>query len=297
MNAPKKTFEKPKGRPLFADAETAKKFEAVAKQKGVDRSSKTPLWVQIKRSIEGAIHSGALPEGSRLPSEQVICEAYGVSRAVTRSALAALTAAGLVRTKARSGMHVAAHPPEMGFMTKATSVFEEMSAKGHNVDVETFDFAAYAASAVEQRALGLKRGQRVLRILRVYRVDGEAITHTAISLPAHRLPGMEELNMEGKSVFGTILERYGLRPQRADRWIRATNAPADVAERMSIAEGKPLLQIESVAFDHEGQALEYYDAYYDPAVSPLHISTDNTGNGPGADDLPPSRKIKKRRRN
>ena len=42
---------------------------------------------------------------------------------------------------------------------------------------------------------------------------------------------------------------------------------------MGIASGTPLLHIESVAFDFDGNALEYYDAYYNPDVSPLHITT------------------------
>ena len=252
----------------------ARKFRTVVGSSRIDRDSKTPLWVQLKSCLEDAIYSGLLPEGLRLPSESVICAAFGLSRPVVRNALAALSAEGLVVKEARRGMYVAARPPEVGFMTAAKGVFEDLAAKGYEVAVRTFEFGLREASATERRVFGLPHRHRTIRIQRVYRVDGKALTHTTISLSAHRLPGMEYLDIENQSVFDTIRTHYGLRPQRADRWIRAAIAPALVAERMGIAPGKPLLHIESIAFDLDGNALEYYDAYYDADVSPLYIATD-----------------------
>ena len=265
-----------RGRPGFASAdnEAARRFRSIVRTSRIDRSSGTPLWVQLKSVLETAIYSGVLPKGTRLPSEQVLCDAFALSRPVVRNALAALSAEGLVIKEPRRGMFVASHPPEVGFMTAAKGVFEDLSAKGHEVSVRTFDFSLHEANEVERRVFGLPRASNVIRILRVYRVDGAALTHTVISLPAHRLPGMEKLDIENRSIFDTINRHYGLKPQRADRWIRAAVAPSPVAGRMGVAPGTPLLHIESVAFDFDGNALEYYDAYYNPEVSPLHIATD-----------------------
>ncbi len=265
-----------RGRPGFesADNEAARRFRSIVRTSRIDRSSGTPLWVQLKTVLESAIYSDVLSGGARLPSEQILCDAFRLSRPVVRNALAALSAEGLVIKEPRRGMFVAPHPPEVGFMTAAKGVFEDLSAKGHEVSVETFDFGLYEASGVERRVFGLPAARSAVRILRVYRVDGAALTHTVISLPAHRLPGMEKLDIEGRSIFDTINRHYGLKPQRADRWIRAAAAPPRVAGRMGIEPGTPLLRIESVAFDFDGNALEYYDAHYNPEVSPLHIATD-----------------------
>ena len=265
-----------RGRPGFESAnnEAARRFRSIVRSNRIDRSSKTPLWVQLKNILEKSIYSDLLPKGTRLPSEQVLCDAFALSRPVVRNALAALSAEGLVIKEPRRGMFVASHPPEVGFMTAAKGVFEDMSAKGHAVSVTTFDFGLHEANDVERRVFGLPAGHNVIRVLRVYRVDGAALTHTEISLPAHRLPGMEKLDIENRSIFDTINRHYGLKPQRADRWIKAAVALPPVAERMGVEPGTPLLRIESVAFDFDGNALEYYDAFYNPDVSPLHIATD-----------------------
>ena len=132
----------------------------------------------------------------------------------------------------------------------------------------------YEEIDVERRVFGLPYAHKVIRILRSYRVDGAALTHTEISLPAHRLPGMETLDIENRSIFDTIRRHYGLKPQRADRWIKAAIALPPVAERTGVEPGTPLLHIDSVAFDFDCNAPEYYDAYYNSDVSPLHIATD-----------------------
>src|SRR5215831_14072209 len=57
------------------------------------------------------IRKGRLQPGARLPTEQVLMKAMGVSRTVVREAVAALRAEGLVTTRQGSGAFVAADGP------------------------------------------------------------------------------------------------------------------------------------------------------------------------------------------
>ena len=180
-----------RGRPGFesADTEAARRFRSIVRASRIDRSSKAPLWVQLKTVLENAIYAGVLPKGTRLPSEQVLCDAFGLSRPVVRNALAALSAEGLVIKEPRRGMFVASHPPEVGFMTAAKRVFEDLSAKGHAVSVRTFDFGLYEANDVERRVFGLPSAHNVIRILaRVSRGRRRADPHgdLAARAPAAR---------------------------------------------------------------------------------------------------------------
>ncbi|HEY1611652.1 MAG TPA: FadR/GntR family transcriptional regulator [Paraburkholderia sp.] len=52
------------------------------------------------------IRSGEFPPGARLPTEQVICERFGVSRTVLREAISRLKSEGLVEVRQGSGMVV-----------------------------------------------------------------------------------------------------------------------------------------------------------------------------------------------
>jgi len=52
------------------------------------------------------IKSGDFPPGARLPTEQIICERFGVSRTVVREAISRLKSEGLVEVRQGSGMVV-----------------------------------------------------------------------------------------------------------------------------------------------------------------------------------------------
>lgn len=65
------------------------------------------LTTDVVERIAGEIHSGKLAPGVRLPTEQDMMRALGVSRTVIREAFAALKADGLVTTRQGSGAYVA----------------------------------------------------------------------------------------------------------------------------------------------------------------------------------------------
>jgi DNA-binding FadR family transcriptional regulator len=65
--------------------------------------------------IAGEIRGGRLAPGARLPTEQELMTAMGVSRTVVREAVAALRAEGLVTTRQGSGAFVAADASRVPF--------------------------------------------------------------------------------------------------------------------------------------------------------------------------------------
>lgn len=69
---------------------------------GVDRSIPVPLYYQLKELLREQISAGHLKPGDRLPTEDELCEQFGISRTPVRQALAELVHDGLlVRIPAR----------------------------------------------------------------------------------------------------------------------------------------------------------------------------------------------------
>lgn len=64
------------------------------------------LYQQVAEDVEREILSGKYPPESRLPSEQELARAYGVSRNVVREALKSLKELGLVSIRTGSGTYV-----------------------------------------------------------------------------------------------------------------------------------------------------------------------------------------------
>ena len=61
-----------------------------------DWSGDGPLYEHVANLIRGEITGGRFTAGMTLPSESVMCQAYGVSRSAVRDALHALKAEGLI---------------------------------------------------------------------------------------------------------------------------------------------------------------------------------------------------------
>ena len=69
-------------------------------------TSRHTLYEQVADLLESRIVSGEYPYGSRLPSEQALCEISGVSRTIVREALKLLKERGLIETRTGSGAYV-----------------------------------------------------------------------------------------------------------------------------------------------------------------------------------------------
>lgn len=261
-----------RGRPNYGstDTKTAIIFKNLSISSEFDRRSNVSLWVQLKNLIHEKIIDGTLKPDARLPSELAMADMFRLSRPVVRNALSALVAEGLIVKQARKGIFVRAKPNGFGFMT-VTSVFDDLKSRGMKVEARTYDFGLYNADDEEIAALRLPNGFKVIRFVRVYIADGAPITHSRISLPAYRLPGMEHFEMDNQSIFGTIREHFGLTVRRAERSISADTASSLIAKRLEVELGHALIYIRSIAYDHDNLPLEFYKAHYNANVSPIHL--------------------------
>lgn len=76
----------------------------------------------LVRRFEARIEAGAMPPGSRFPTEKAIAEDFGVSRAVVREAYSRLSARGLLVSRRGSGAYVADDAHYRAFQITAEDV-------------------------------------------------------------------------------------------------------------------------------------------------------------------------------
>lgn len=73
---------------------------------GLSQSSGVPLYVQVAKVLKEEIVSGDYPVGSLLPTEDNLCDRFGVSRYTVREALRLLREDGLVSSRRGAGTMV-----------------------------------------------------------------------------------------------------------------------------------------------------------------------------------------------
>ncbi|WPH15909.1 GntR family transcriptional regulator [Variovorax paradoxus] len=132
---------------------------SLAKQAG------TLLHKQLFVVLQQQILRGVLAEGDRLPTQEELCGAYGVSRITVRRALADLQAAGLVRNEQGVGSFVAPvstvrkPPPTLGFVDTLRQVVEETK-------VQVLDLAMARCPAHIAMALQIEADSPAVHVMR-----------------------------------------------------------------------------------------------------------------------------------
>lgn len=102
---------------------------------------------EVSADLEARIQRGDYAPGAQLPTEKVLAETFGVSRAVVREAIARLKADGLIETRQGSGAFVTENPKSLNFRLSASGE----SALLHIFELRTMVEATVAELAARRR--------------------------------------------------------------------------------------------------------------------------------------------------
>src|SRR6478736_8511345 len=144
---------------MMTEAEEVSSRMEAAKKLSAGRPLPAPksLAHELITRLTADITSGNIPPGARLPTEQELIAATGVSRTVVREAVAALRAEGLVLTRQGVGAFVADAPrrpfridgDELASLHHVIEVMELRT----GIEVEAAGLAAERASAADLRRI------------------------------------------------------------------------------------------------------------------------------------------------
>jgi GntR family transcriptional regulator len=218
-----------------------------------------PLYLQLKRWIEDAVHRGAIRPGDALPSERDLAARVDMSRVTVRKAVQHLVRDGVLVQRHGSGTYVASQPGRVEqSLSQLTSFTEDMARRGMTVRSIWLDRGIYAPSPEETVILGLSATDAVARIARL-RLSGDsplAIERAALS--SRLLPDPEAV---GTSLYAH-LDKSGSRPVRAIQRIRAVSLGDDDARLLDVAPGVASLHIERTSYLASGRVVEFTRSIY-----------------------------------
>lgn len=218
-----------------------------------------PLYLQLKRWIEDAVHRGAIKPGDALPSERDLAVRVDMSRVTVRKAVQGLVRDGVLVQRHGSGTYVAQQPNRVEqSLSQLTSFTEDMARRGMTVRSIWLDRGTYAPSPEETVLLGLSATDTVARIARL-RLSGDtplAIERAALS--SRILPDPEAV---GTSLYAH-LDRTHNRPVRAIQRIRAVSLGDDDAKLLGVAPGVASLHIERTSYLASGRVVEFTRSIY-----------------------------------
>lgn len=226
-----------------------------------------PAFRRVWSDLRAQILNHTFPADVALPTEAEIASQYSISRHTVRRAFQDLVAEGLVFRVPGKGTFAT---PSAGRYLRQFGSVEELMALSADSQLQVILPLARAVDPTSASRLRLPDDHvATTTFLRLH--HGEAFCHTCVYLPPlvrSRLGEVKELGSPGTvspvTVIG-LLDHVLEAPIRdAEQSITVVTAPPDVATGLDLAAGVPLLRIDRMYFDTNGNPVELAVSHFHP---------------------------------
>ena len=219
--------------------------------KPLEKKSQSPLYQQLMSRLKNDIMAGVYPAGARIPSEQLLCDTYGVSRVTVRKAMLDLVQEGLLVRRQGKGTFVAEERIQRD-LQQVTSFSDACRQMGHQASARLVTAEMQEADAEDCEKLGLAMGESVVEICRVRLCDDEPVM-----LEINRFPQQYAFLLEesAESSLYALLSARGVKPATAVHDISLGHATPMVARHLGCNQGDALLLLDELVMDQHGEPL------------------------------------------
>lgn len=218
-----------------------------------------PKYVRLAQTLQRRIEDGTYAPGTRVPSENQLVQAFGMSRPTVVRALELLKRDGWLESRQGYGTIVRARPEvveQKDRRGREALERDESQSTGRLIEVGRVPVPARVASA-----LGLPKSAEVLMRRFLVEEDGEAVELVSSYFPAGMVEGTDleaDAPLSG-STREHLEARKKVRFDHVTERVSARLPEAREAELLGLPDGVPVLSILVVACDASGQALQASD--------------------------------------
>lgn len=210
------------------------------------------LHEKVRNTLLSEIERG-LFEDDRLPPEPELCERFGVSRITVRRAVADLESMGIVTRRQGLGTFIA--PRTAHVSTMAMGGFSDTLTGKGEVTRRIMSREEFGADGRTARALGIAENDPVLRLVRVFSIDGLPLSMDESTYSLNRYPGFSEKIQADTSTYQILREEYGVVFHRVERRIGVSFTTEQTAGWLERPENDALVLIDKTATGRDDEVI------------------------------------------
>lgn len=221
-----------------------------------------PLSFSVRDELAWRITSGAIPPGSRLPTEPQLAEDLGVSRATLREALRSLEEDGFVTRRRGAGTFATHRPRLRNNLDVNFGVTEAIRASGMEPGTAETKVEITPAAPPEAQALDIAAGEPVVTVERVRTADGRRVVFSR-DVVSQALVGDDALEgLEDGSVYDLLETSAHVAIQHGVVTVEPMSADRSLARKLKIPVGSLLLYLRQVDYDRSGDPVLLSHEYH-----------------------------------
>ncbi len=206
-----------------------------------------PRYRQLKDAILARISAGDLKPRDRVPSENELVEAHGVSRMTANRALRELHEEGYVERVAGRGTFVA-DLRAASHLLEVRNIADEIAHRGHRHRARLVELQAAAAGAELARRLRVETGTRLFHAVLVHAENELPVQLEDRHVLAEFAPAFLEQDFEATTPSAYLSSVAPL--QEADQVVRAAMPDDTVRRQLDMPAGEPCLVVSRRTWAH-----------------------------------------------
>jgi GntR family transcriptional regulator len=228
---------------------------------------------QAAQEVVAGIQSGALAgDDGLLPSETTLSQRIGVSRATLREALSQLEQGGLIVRRHGIGTFVSPrHPLVVAGLEELQSIETLARRIGVEIHMGECEIRERAAAPGEAEALQMSAATPVLAVERVMMSGGLPIAFLIDVVPTDVLDPKELGDSFDGSMLDFLLRRRDPPLKHSHTELSAEAAGTDLAHRLHLRVGDPLLKFTAQLYAESGRVVDYSLSYFSPGHFRFHV--------------------------
>ncbi len=247
--------------------------EALAEKPDLGATADEPSHARISAWLLARVAAGKLRPGDKLPPEEGLAAALGVSRMTLRQALGSLEQQGWIeRRRGRSGGNFIREPRIAVDLTGLPGFTEQMRRANVRAGARVVRAGLVDADGDVAEGLELSRGQQVIEVVRVRSARRQPLALEETYLPAHLFPGLLDEKLTG-SLYELMRSQFNLAPDRAVEWLEPEIASDEHAALLDVDPGTALMLVTRKASTGTGVVVEFARDRYRPDRTRITLQT------------------------
>jgi GntR family transcriptional regulator len=227
-------------------------------------NSLVPVYHQIKQTIRSWLINKEYSPGQKIPSEMDLMKLFDVSRFSIRQAISQLVQEGFLISKRGEGTFVSNNEKLIdSFNAEFRGFLDDILPHDSPLETRSVVMTRLSPSRLVKEKLELDDGTReVMQIERVRFLRGRHFTYTINYLPMDIGGRVSASELYKKPLMQILEQDLGIRFTDAIQTMEASFANQDVAAKLAIASGSPILFVEKIMYAHKHRPLELFHSSY-----------------------------------
>ena len=227
----------------------------------LDKTAKTPLYLQLKEYILKQIWNKELVPGDLLPSESILAQTLGISKATVRQCMGELSNEGYIEKKRNRGTIILDRKLNIGYSNDIGDFSERIKELGMIPKTELLGLSVENSTKKVSQMLNAEEGTKIIHLTRLRYADHLPIVYIDSFLPYEANRFVLGHDLENESLYSILDKEPSSHISRVVRTVFASEAMPEIAEKFHVRNGCAMLTVETYAYNSDGAIVEYSVSY------------------------------------